>query len=122
MADGRIKLYVTREVLRLRRAEPGLFTSGEYLPINATGARASNVFAFERRLGRRRALVVVPRLVAGMTREGQLPSGEVWGDTRLPATVVRPSLRNVFTGEEISGQVSQVFGHFPVALFVGQDY
>jgi (1->4)-alpha-D-glucan 1-alpha-D-glucosylmutase len=119
MPDGRIKMYVTRQVLRLRREEPGLFTSGEYLPVSATGTRASNVFAFERRLGRRRALVVVPRLLAGLTRDRLLPLGDVWGDTVVPASAVGPGLRNVFTGEEISGQLAKVFGRFPVALFIG---
>ena len=51
MSDGRVKLFVTREAVRLRRDAPGLFSSGEYTPVYATGSYADRVFAFERRSG-----------------------------------------------------------------------
>ena len=47
--------------LRCRRDHPGLFTAGEYIPAEATGARGEHVFAFARRHGDR-AVVAVPRL------------------------------------------------------------
>ena len=48
-ADGRIKLYLTERMLTLRREHPGLFTSGDYIPIEAQGTAAQHAFAFLRR-------------------------------------------------------------------------
>src|SRR3989441_731527 len=36
--DGRVKLYLIREALALRRARPALFAAGEYRPLEARGA------------------------------------------------------------------------------------
>jgi (1->4)-alpha-D-glucan 1-alpha-D-glucosylmutase len=116
MADGRIKMYVTRQALRLRRDLPGLFTSGEYAPVHATGPRAANVFAYQRRLDGKTALVIVPRLVS------QVADADAWRGTELEVADLRGSLRNVFTGEtvDVSGPsaVEQVLKRFPVGLLV----
>ena len=122
MQDGRVKLYVTSEVLRLRRKVPGLFTTGEYVPLQASGARAENVFAFERRLGDRRAVVVVPRLITKLVSgDGGLPVGGAWGDTLVP-TSAGGRLRNVFTGSartvEVDVPVADLLSDFPVGLWL----
>jgi (1->4)-alpha-D-glucan 1-alpha-D-glucosylmutase len=134
MPDGRAKLYLTQEALRLRRYFPGLFTRGEYRPIVATGLRAAHVFAFERRLGGSRAVVAVPRLVSRLASgEGTVPLGPAaWIDAVLPlrgdAGGGGAPLRNILTGETITpsarpdGQVAlaaaDLFRHFPVALLI----
>ena len=123
MPDGRVKLYLTREALRLRREMPGLFTAGEYVPIVADGARGANVFAFERRLGNLRAIVAVPRLIARLLgRERDLPLGQdAWLDTRLP---IAGRFLNVFTGESQTAggsfPAAQLLAAFPVALLVAE--
>ncbi len=127
--DGRIKLYLIWQALSQRRDHPGLYSTGEYLPLRVVGPGQDNVFAFLRRKGDQWAVVAVPRLftqlVAGV--DG-LPLGrEVWQNTRLllPDFSPQSRLRNVFTGEiltvsEQEGQpallLAEVFGHFPVAL------
>ena len=121
MKDGRVKLFLTSQALRLRREIPGLFTTGEYLPIVAEGPRAANVFAFERRLNDRRAVVALPRLLTRLVApEGGLPIGrEAWHDTRLPTA---GRFRNVFTGESLAADPSlpaaRLFATFPIALLV----
>jgi (1->4)-alpha-D-glucan 1-alpha-D-glucosylmutase len=123
MSDGRVKLYVTSEALRLRREAPGLFTTGGYAPVEATGAKAANVFAFERTLGERRAVVAVPRLITRLVSgDGGLPLGRAaWGDTAL-SLGAGGAMRDVFTGRTLAAgrsvAAAQVFEHFPVALLV----
>jgi len=132
--DGRIKLYVTYRALHCRRDHPGLFAQGEYLPVAPVGSRQDHVFAFLRRLQGRRALVAVPRLLAGLVpQDGLLPLGpDVWQDTGLllPAATRGERWRNLFTGEVLTTGENQgrpylpaalVFANFPVALFLAQD-
>src|SRR5205814_711507 len=100
------KLYVTWQGLTARREYPGLFSSGEYTPIEVTGARREHVFAFARRHEGRTAVVALPRLIARLApAEGSLAVGpDVWQDTRLvlPEDGPHASLRNRFTGETIA--------------------
>src|SRR6185369_16263808 len=81
--DGRIKLYLIFRVLNYRRDHRELFDEGDYLPLEAQGARARNLCAFARRSGGKTLLVAVPRLLATLMPEpGQLPLGrEAWLDT-----------------------------------------
>jgi (1->4)-alpha-D-glucan 1-alpha-D-glucosylmutase len=132
--DGRVKLYVTWRALRCRRARPGLFSMGEYLPGEAVGAAREQAFGFARRLGGRWAVTAAPRLLRGLKLDAEgLPLGRgVWGDTRLLLNGVDPGVRwrNVFTGEEAtlgdhegkpSLALGEAFAHFPVALLVSEN-
>ena len=122
--DGRVKLYVTSQALRLRRAHPGLFSTGEYLPAEAVGAMREHAFGFARRHGDELVLAVVPRLVTRLAAGGEgLPLGAVWQDTRLQVPGLDTDLRwrNVFTGKEVSElRLSAVCADFPVALLMAQ--
>ena len=134
MNDGRVKLYLTRCALAFRTRHAALFSEGDYQPLAATGSRADYVCAFARTAGGETAIVVTPRLVAGLT-DGveRLPVGaEVWGDTWLPLPDARAGdrLRNVLTGEDVAvtaraGAVgvslADVLSRFPVALLAGAD-
>jgi (1->4)-alpha-D-glucan 1-alpha-D-glucosylmutase len=116
--DGRVKLFTVSRLLRLRRERPELFRAGEYVPVSATGPRADHLFAFERRHGGRRMLVVVPRLVAGLTPPAGWPVGPaVWGETAL---VIDPTDRpwaNVLTTESVAtAEVGQLLASLPVAV------
>jgi (1->4)-alpha-D-glucan 1-alpha-D-glucosylmutase len=125
--DGRVKMYLTWRALHARRDNPGLFTTGEYLPCEAVGARADHVCAFVRRHEGRVALAAAPRLVTRLAPDDGLPLGTAaWADTRLTVPGVEPGrrLRNLLTGEElIAGQgavsAAEVFANFPVALLMG---
>ena len=84
------------------------------------------MFAFERRLGGRRAVVAVPRLVTQLIPGGNgLPLGhDAWDDTVL-SLGAGGGLRDVFTGRTFPARPSlpaaQVFEHFPVALLVSDE-
>jgi (1->4)-alpha-D-glucan 1-alpha-D-glucosylmutase len=112
--DGRVKLFVTAEALRARRDRPGLFTTGDYTPLPAAGAKADNLFAFAREWEGRRAVVVVPRFV---TRAGD------WKGSRIPLPGGATKLINVFTGRTVASDgnglaVADVLTDFPIALLL----
>jgi (1->4)-alpha-D-glucan 1-alpha-D-glucosylmutase len=128
--DARIKLSVIWKTLCLRRKCPDLFQEGEYLPLAVEGAKASHVIAFARKRETSTVLVVVPRLVAGLLDDMDLPpiGPRVWEDTQvvLPFCSGSEKYCNAFTGEVLDLQktdrhariaVSTALGEFPVALW-----
>jgi (1->4)-alpha-D-glucan 1-alpha-D-glucosylmutase len=122
--DGRIKMHVVQQALRLRAALPAVFGTGAYLPLTPEGERAEHVVAFARRADGAAAITVVPRLVAGLTRGRSfaLPEARDWAGTRIPLPDdLAGRYRNVLTGEELRADkggldAEQVFAAFPVAL------
>ena len=126
--DGRAKLFVTREVLGLRRELESLFREGSYEPLTVNGERAEHVCAFLRRHGSDAVVVVAGRWYTRLGGEGEdLPLGEsAWGNTGidLPAGPWSRAA-NTFTGEsyEIGGSperrgfaLAELLARFPVAL------
>jgi (1->4)-alpha-D-glucan 1-alpha-D-glucosylmutase len=129
--DGRIKLYVTSRALHCRRDHPGLFSNGEYIPLEAVGGCKDHVCAFLRRREDVCAIAAVPRLLAQLLpRSYEPPLGhKVWQDTvlRLPDDVCGRRFRNVFTDEALSATMQegvavlplgQVLDNFPVAILL----
>jgi (1->4)-alpha-D-glucan 1-alpha-D-glucosylmutase len=122
--DGRIKMHVVQQALRLRAALPQVFGRGAYVPLTAEGARAGHVVAFARTADGAATITVVPRLVAGLTRGRgfALPEARDWAGTRIPLPDdLAGRYRNVLTGEEMRGRAegldaAQVFAAFPVTL------
>jgi (1->4)-alpha-D-glucan 1-alpha-D-glucosylmutase len=94
--DGRIKLFLIKHVLGLRRAHADLFEHGEYLPLQMSGAFAECCVSFVRRLDNNRILVIAPRL---SSRIGFPPVGEAWQDTviQLPETFSLNGAHDLFT-------------------------
>ncbi len=74
--DSRLKLYVTHELLALRRVLDRVFRHGSYVPLEVQGAKAEHAVAFARAAARSGSaeaddivLVVVPRLLARLVRQ-----------------------------------------------------
>lgn len=126
--DGRIKLYVTMTALQYRRAHADVFVRGTYVPVNVAGDKADHLCAYVREYGATRVLVLVPRLVAGLSGDdGGVPIGSPsWRDTVLVLPEPGPAqYRNVLTGavtaskENTLGQVlraADLLSDCPVAL------
>ncbi len=115
-ADGRVKLFVTSELLRLRRAEPELFRS-RYTPLDA----GPNAIAFARGEGRCELVCVVARFPFRVTRgRAPWPLGPQWQDQRLSGPGLSGTYRDVLTHEELELQetalLSHVLSRFPVAV------
>jgi len=130
LEDGRAKLWLTWKVLQLRRAQPQLFSHGDYRRLRVHGARAAHVCAFARRCGEHTLIAIAPRLYRRLLDDpARLPLGsEVWQDTLVELPRAERSaarLDNVLAGGQLEplrrGEVSGVavaaaLAEFPVAL------
>jgi (1->4)-alpha-D-glucan 1-alpha-D-glucosylmutase len=125
--DGRIKLYVTREALRLRRQHPELFRCGDYRPLEAQGGKASYLCAFLRGFESRAILVAAPRwtqCLLGAT--GSFADPAIWADTRIPLPAgMSGAYVNCFTRERLildrELAAADLFSRFPLALLSKAD-
>jgi (1->4)-alpha-D-glucan 1-alpha-D-glucosylmutase len=125
--DGRIKLLVTTRALHERREHEGLFTSGDYHALEATGPHAKHLFAFARLGGGEAAVMIVPRLTLSLASDGQAPIGPaIWGETSiaLPPELAGRRWRSAFGGHEVTVgeggaiRVSEALAQLPVALLL----
>ncbi|MGZ8202931.1 MAG: malto-oligosyltrehalose synthase, partial [Burkholderiales bacterium] len=125
LLDGRAKMWIVWRTLMLRRTHRELFDFGQYVPLQAIGARSDHVIAFVRRNGNRRAVSIAGRLWMKLGgAPGTLPFGEAaWGDTEIDVGPLTGTLKNVYTGErvEVVGgkiPVARAFATFPASLLV----
>jgi (1->4)-alpha-D-glucan 1-alpha-D-glucosylmutase len=127
--DGRLKLYLIRRALALRRERPALFEAGTYLPLEAHGERAEHLVGFARVGTDGAVIVAVPRLTARLTGfTGALALGAPpWGETwlSLGSDALAGRFRDRFTGGVLETErrdgaptlsAAALFAAFPVAL------
>jgi (1->4)-alpha-D-glucan 1-alpha-D-glucosylmutase len=125
--DGRIKLYLIREALKVRRENKFLFQEGDYVPLDTAGPCKDHVIAYARRKEGKWALTVAPRFFFALAGEGNHPMGkDTWKDTALLFPGEAPEKwRNALTGEIIrccgSFPLAEILRVFPVALLVSED-
>ncbi|UMY19180.1 malto-oligosyltrehalose synthase [Methylobacterium organophilum] len=84
--DGRVKQATLARLLADRAAHPSFYADADYQPLEAKGERAENVVAFIRSdavSGTGDLIVAVPRLVAGLAKEGIPWSGAAFAGTAL---------------------------------------
>lgn len=111
--SGRIKMFILRRLLCLRRENPDFFLDSRYVPIEATGPLAGHVVAFRRESGERRLWVIVPRLTS---RLGEIPIGEAW-QTSTALAADPTGATDLFTGERPSSPaLANILRRFPVAV------
>ena len=128
-SDGRIKLFVTRAGLQLRRELPDVFVGGEYLPLSVESSVAGDAVAFARRSGGHAVIAIAPRLCSSLFDPARpAPTGgECWKTSRvmLPEELRHRTFRDAFTGALIRPTVTaeagwiflgQALGLLPVAL------
>jgi (1->4)-alpha-D-glucan 1-alpha-D-glucosylmutase len=124
--DGRARLWVTWRLLALRRQEPALFGDGDYMPLEASGARANHVVAYARRHGDHMLVAVAGRLYASLLdAPHDLPLGEaVWQDTAVAVDAPDGArFMNLLTGEDVvveGGRVAlaHALARFPAATLM----
>src|SRR5436190_1415741 len=92
--DGRIKLFLTKHLLQLRRGHSDLFERGEYLPLHTSGTFAESCVSFVRRFNENWIAVIAPRL---SSRIGFPPIGELWKDTAIEVPETPEKTHDLFT-------------------------
>ncbi|MFO7961581.1 MAG: malto-oligosyltrehalose synthase [Nitriliruptoraceae bacterium] len=114
LGDGRAKLWVTRQALRLRRERPDQLGPGaSYAPLVATGRQARRVWACVRGGA---VVAITPCRIAQLA--GPASALEL-GDTEL--CLPEGSYHDVFAGRRLGGgrhRVTSLLAGFPVALYV----
>ena len=113
--DGHVKLAWTRQLIRLRTEMAGVFTHGDYQPLEVTGAHSDHVIAFARRHQRDAAIIAVGRSLATLT-----DGGRAWpGPQAFDATIIAPG----YAVEGITARkgtlelpVAGLFSNIPVAV------
>ncbi|PXX90803.1 malto-oligosyltrehalose synthase [Marinobacter vulgaris] len=123
--DGRIKLYVTWQLLELRRRHPGLFLHGSYEPVHIHGDNSHGLCAFARHYHDQCLLTVVPCLCkTGAAKAGRLTAAGLYegAGVSLKAVNDHQQWHNLFTGDQITAEangelaVSDLLAKFPVAV------
>lgn len=125
---GAVKLFLIWRALNFRREQREVFDCGEYVPLPPVGEKEKHVCAFARVSKGRVVVIVVPRLVFGLTDGAEIqPIGaEVWKKTgvSLPEAYAR-RWRNVLTEESFAStgrngaaviEIGQALNGFPVAM------
>jgi (1->4)-alpha-D-glucan 1-alpha-D-glucosylmutase len=108
--DEAAKLLVTSRALRLRRDRPELFTG--YTAVQATGAAAEHLLAFDRGSGAPGALTLATRLPRGLEQRGG------WQETAIElAVAMKDQLSGRSFGPGTAG-VGEILRDYPVALLV----
>ncbi len=92
--DGRVKLFLHYSALRARRDHPGLFTTGDYRPLEVRGAKSANVLAFSRGSGETQAVVAAPRLWTGSLADQSNSGGNQSSPIVAPSALARPNLEH----------------------------
>lgn len=124
--DGRLKLFLIYRALQTRREYADLFQRGSYEKLNVLGSLKGHVVAFSRELGDLRAIVVVPRFLTSLVKEGEYPLGEqAWHETRiLQPPGSSDILQDAITGQDLQCDetlwLKDILAHFPVALLLGR--
>ncbi len=128
--DGRLKLYVTYQGLKLRRTYPEIFRQGAYLPLTVQGKRQNQVLALARRQADDWIIAVAGRFFTTLTPAGHPPTGqEVWGNTEVILPPEAPlAWEDIFTGRVCEARetatlkrlsLHKVLQHLPVAFLSG---
>jgi (1->4)-alpha-D-glucan 1-alpha-D-glucosylmutase len=125
--DGKIKLFLTMQLLQARQIYEDVFTQGSYQPLTVVGQFADHVVAFVRCYEGITAIALAPRFLTDLIEPSQPPlTTQIWQDTQiiLPESI-GTAWKNMITGEagvfENNLMVGEAFRHFPGALIITQS-
>ncbi len=131
MDDGRVKLFLLAQGLRLRQRQATLFRKGSYRALDLVGPRADAVVAFAREHERAVVLAAAPRYtLSALESSGGLVEAYAETSLELPESYASMTFRDVFTGREVrpgrrAGSVvlplAPLLVGFPVVLLERSD-
>ena len=118
-----MKVFLTEKLLGFRTGNLELFTTGAYLPLQASANERKTSSLSPRCSVDQWCIVVVPRFATQLSVTTRPPIGiRAWLDSALVLPDGAPlRWKNVITGERLSARngqlpISRVLEHFPVAL------
>ena len=124
--DGRIKLYILRTLLALRRAHPSLFDRGSYHLLQPEGPLGDHVVAVARRFRGHWVVALVPRLIIGEAGYGRFPTGlRLWAGTGVGLPEGSPGrFTDALTGASVGArggaiEVGRALKILPVSVLSG---
>jgi (1->4)-alpha-D-glucan 1-alpha-D-glucosylmutase len=127
--DGRIKQSVIARGLAARKQEPALFSNGDYLALEASGALAEHVVAFARTFDSKLALALAVRLPARLIDDGDMLGirAEVWKNTHIhvPTFLRGATCSSVLHRDrklvlQATLSVADMFDALPIGLFISR--
>lgn len=118
--NGKIKLFLTHQLLTNRKKYSEIFQNGDYQPIEVIGQHKNSIIAFSRNYQDKTIIAIAPRFLTGIIKPEQLPLGtEIWSDTSLK--LANKDWYSLIDAQTIAGEtaVGKILQNFPVALLVG---
>lgn len=118
------KLWLTRELLRVRAQYPELLGTGSYRPLVVRGRRAGNLIAFTREDGEYLLVILAPRLVARLLDEdGERIPPLAWAGTTVTLPTAGTWHDELARQDiELSGrvEVAELFRQAPFAILTAR--
>ena len=116
--NGRIKMLVTRAILRHRREQPELFRTGSYLPLALEGEQADRFVAFMREKNGEKLLVVAAIRLGPEVALGQMGQGI---RVRLPENFGGASWTSILSRQAVTAKdgfldLPSLFNGLPLAV------
>lgn len=124
--DGKIKLWLVKELVKLRKEHRALASDGSYVPLKVTGRFRNNILAFARRSGEEWIVVVVPLNLAETGDISEFVVGSFdWSDTKIHLLSNHSvAWKHILTGSQGEGMdiaVNTIFSDLPMAIISYTD-
>jgi (1->4)-alpha-D-glucan 1-alpha-D-glucosylmutase len=123
---GEVKLWLTREMLRLRATMPSVFRAGEYLSLEAQGEAKGHFIGLVRHYKSKWLMLVVPRKLARFEKPGKnltLRSPEMLAaEFTLPPSAPI-TWKHALTGARLAGstfRAEDLFQGLPVSVLAAE--
>ncbi|MGM9478103.1 malto-oligosyltrehalose synthase [Pedobacter sp. GSP4] len=121
--SGKIKLWLTSVLMKIRSNYPAVFEQGEYIPLTVRGKYRENIFAFLRSFEGECILVAVPLGMAGLADSISEEPFD-WLDTEIVLPKTLPVRWRDLLWEQTGAKdilhegirINQIFGQVPIAV------
>jgi len=123
--SGKIKMWLTKTLLKIRKAESEVFERGAYIPLRVQGKYSQHICAFARQCKQQWLITVVPLGFAKCCKDQYVAADNFnWEDTEVLLPNRAPlSWQNLLTGKKEHKDplyegilISQLFNHIPMAV------
>ncbi len=122
--DGGIKLWLTQQLLTIRKSDANLFAEGDYLPLQTEGKYKEHVFAFARKQGEKTYLFAIPLHTAALCGDDSFFRID-WADTRIVLPKEFTGFSDMLSGRSIGKSdglfAKNLFKKFTASILKGKQ-